>query len=242
MLSLKQIQANFIATINDGPDALDPALFSGTNDRIILGLKSHANTISYARLITLEENFPRLRTAIGEPQFNLLSRAYCDTSTARASDANHIGAGFADFLQSQNIAAEYIDLARIEWAWIESYHSNDAEPIHLSDIAALDESAVLALSIATHPACQMVQITASLFSLITELGAIEKGNFILLTRPDNEVRLHAISSAAANLITAAQQKTTLSNLIAIASEQADEAIAQQSILMLIGAGAFVKAG
>ena len=32
MLSLKVAQANFIATINDGPDALDPSLFDGPID------------------------------------------------------------------------------------------------------------------------------------------------------------------------------------------------------------------
>ena len=65
MLSLKAAQANFIATINDGPDALDHSLFDGPIDRVMLGLKAHANTISHARLVALEETFPLTRQALG---------------------------------------------------------------------------------------------------------------------------------------------------------------------------------
>jgi hypothetical protein len=40
--------STFVATINDGPGALDTTLFIGSPERIILGLKAHANTISHA--------------------------------------------------------------------------------------------------------------------------------------------------------------------------------------------------
>ena len=63
MSSLDRAQANFIATINDGPDALDPELFSGPIDRVLLGLKAHANTISHARLVALKRLSPYARTS-----------------------------------------------------------------------------------------------------------------------------------------------------------------------------------
>ena len=57
MLSLEAIEAKFIDTINNGPDVLDPALFAGPLDRVLIGLKTHANTISHARLTALEATF-----------------------------------------------------------------------------------------------------------------------------------------------------------------------------------------
>ncbi len=72
MLSLSDAQGNFIDTINEGPDRLDALLFAGSTDRVLLGLKAHANTINHARLVALEETFPLTRQEIGEAPFNLL--------------------------------------------------------------------------------------------------------------------------------------------------------------------------
>jgi hypothetical protein len=79
MLSLEAIEAKFIDTINNGPDVLDPALFAGPLDRVLIGLKTHANTISHARLTALEATFPRLLEHLGQQKFNLLSRSYIET-------------------------------------------------------------------------------------------------------------------------------------------------------------------
>ncbi|HMS22082.1 MAG TPA: DNA-binding domain-containing protein [Sphingorhabdus sp.] len=97
MPSLSDAQRNFIATLNEGPDTLDPALFAGAPERVLLGLKAHANTISHARLVALEESFPLTRGEMGEERFNTLSREYVETAPAKASDLAHIGRHFAPF-------------------------------------------------------------------------------------------------------------------------------------------------
>jgi hypothetical protein len=98
MHMLEAAQANFVATINQGPDALDPTLFAGPINRVLLGLKAHANTINHARLVALEDSFPLTRQEMGEAAFNTLSRDYVETDEARACDSNSIGRHFADFL------------------------------------------------------------------------------------------------------------------------------------------------
>ena len=75
MFSLEAAQANFIATINHGPAALDHTLFDGPLERVLLGLKAHANTISHARLVALEESFPLTRQALGD-EASINSRAH----------------------------------------------------------------------------------------------------------------------------------------------------------------------
>ena len=65
MLSLEAIEANFIDTINNGPDVLDPALFAGPLDRVLIGLKTHANTISHARLDRAGGDLPAAAGASG---------------------------------------------------------------------------------------------------------------------------------------------------------------------------------
>ena len=238
MHSLTDSQTNFIDTINQGPAALDPSLFAGGASRILLGLKAHANTISHARLVALEDSFPLTRSAMGDDAFNTLSRQFCDTAIARASDANAIGTGFADYL-SGYVATDMIDLARIEWAWLESYHSADVEPLTMTDVAALGETELLNLTVTSHPAACIVVLGSPSFNLIPELGDMTNAAAVLITRPDAEVHVLALDALAAKIFASAQKGTQLCNLIEIAAEQADEAEQLAPIITLIGAGALV---
>lgn len=238
MSSLTDAQTNFIDTINGGPTRLDPALFAGPPDRILLGLMAHANTISHARIVALEETFPLTRKHLGDAAFNQLARDFVETDTARASDANRIGLHFPDFL----IDATASELAQIEWTWLESYHAAEAAPMKLAELGALDEAALLALPIAVHPAARLVLTTAPIAEALTELAG-QQPAAILSVRPDAEVRLIAMTSGEIAVFLASQENNaTLGNLLAIAIEQGDEADPLGPVMMLIGAGALIVGG
>lgn len=242
MLSHEAAQANFIATIKQGPCALDTALFDGPIDRVLLGLKAHANTISHARLVALEETFPLTRQARGEAKFNKLSRAYVETPEARACDANTIGKPFPDFLTAEVTDQAIVELARIEWAWLESYHAAEAKPISLNDLTELDDASLLALPVALHPSARLVLTSHPLAAPLGELAGLQP--FAILTlRPDIEVRLHPIEQIEVAVFQAAQQKdATLGNLLSAAIEQSDNTDPLGPVMQLIGAGALVKGG
>ena len=238
MPSLTDAQTNFIDTINDGPDWLDPTLFTGPPDRILLGLKAHANTISHARIVALEETFPLTRQQLGDAVFNALAREFVETDTARASDTNHIGLGFPDCLSEPATR----ELAQIEWAWLESYHSAEAAPLTLGDLAALDEAALLGLAIAPHPSARIVEISMPIASALHELSGLQPAA-ILCVRPDAEVRLVPLDAVQLAVFAASARKNALlGNLLAIAIEQASEQAPLEPILHLIGAGALVSFG
>ncbi len=237
MPSLADAQANFIDTINYGPDRLDPMLFVGPPDRILLGLKAHANTISHARLVALEETFPLTRQHLGDAAFNALARNFVETGIARASDADRIGLGFPDFLSDLSA----LELAKIEWAWLESYHAAEAESLTLGDLGGLDEAALLALPVAPHPSARLVKISAPISTALIELAS-EQPAAILSIRPDAEVRLVPLDNMQTAIFAAAEKNATLGNLLSIAIEQAGEQAPLEPILHLIGAGALIKAG
>jgi len=238
MPSLADAQTNFIDTINDGPDRLDPALFAGPPERILLGLKAHANTISHARIVALEETFPLTRQHLGEVAFNTIARDFAETDTAKASAANRIGLGFPDCLSDPATR----ELAQIEWAWLESYHAAEATPLALGDLAALDEAALLALAIAPHPSARIVEISTPIASALQELSGLQP-MAVLCVRPDAEVRLVPLDAVQLTVFAeSAQNNASLGNLLAAALEQAGEQAPLEPILHLIGAGALVKAG
>lgn len=236
MRLLSEQLGNFIDTINQGPAALDPKLFAGPSDRVILGLKAHANTISHARLIALEETFPMTREAMGHETFNALSRSYSETSAARASDNNGIGAGFADFLAARGIAQSLLDLIQIEWLWLESYHAAEAEPFRLEQLAGLDESALLAQPVAQHPAARLVMLQAPLSPQLSELNAAAGTAAVLIARPGSSVLLNPVNHAAAAAFIAADKFSTMGNLLSAAVEQIGDEHSLDAVLALIGAG------
>jgi hypothetical protein len=240
--TLADAQAIFIDTINNGPAALDPDLFAGPIDRVFLGLKAHANTISHARLVALEETFPMTRCALGEGRFNDLCRNYCETSSARASDANIIGANFTDFLRHHIDDFQVIDLASIEWEWLSAYNAPDVGALDLAMLGALDENAMLALPISLHPAARIIHLNMALSPQLSELDDDDSTAAILITRPEAEVRMMPINAIIATVFDAAKYDTDMCNLLSIALEQLDETASLEPILTLIGAGALMTTG
>jgi hypothetical protein len=242
MLSLPDAQHHFIDTINHGPDRLHPALFAGPQDRILLSLKAHANTISHARLVALEETFPLTRAQIGDAAFNQLSRDYVETAPARAMDSNRIGHNFSEFLRDFPVNAAIAQLAAIEWAWLESYHAADAAPLSMADLGGIDEAALLAIGVAPHPSVRVTPITAPLASVLEELAA-QTPDAVLTVRPDAEVRLVPLDHVQQALLAlSAKENISLGNLLLLALEVAGEQAPLEPILYLIGAGALVTTG
>ena len=240
MPSLSDAQRNFIATLNEGPNALDPALFAGAPERILLGLKAHANTISHARLVALEESFPLTRAEIGEARFNALCRDFVETAEAKASDIALIGQHFPAFLEHVRTEMALCDLSAIEWAWLESYHAADCAALHLTRISTLSETDLLALQIKLHPAARIHRLRAALAAPLAHLGeAGPAPSAILVARPDAEVRLLAIDLSTAHIAEKCLHPTTIGNLLALASEQGEETDPIGPVLTLIGAGALV---
>ncbi|MFC4290821.1 DNA-binding domain-containing protein [Sphingorhabdus arenilitoris] len=236
---------NFVDTINNGPDALDPALFDGPLDRVLLGLKAHANSISYARLTALEDSFPLTRAHMGDTDFNAIAREYVETPPARASDANRIGAAFPAYLETTSADHSTQILAQIEWAWLTSYNAADAQAMQLADLGGLDETAMLALTLIRHPAALTVPLYAPMPALLMEQLSsaphCSDAAALLITRPDRQVLLEPLDELTGLIFALCNKMTSISNLLSAILEQGGEDAPLEPILTLIGAGALVIA-
>lgn len=230
---LDQGQAAIAATLLHGPGHLPSGLFAGDDGAVLRGLRVHANTISHARLVALEESFPRTRDYLGEAEFNQLSRAFVDQGGAEGRSLTYIGAGFPDWLTDPRAA----DLARIEWLWLESYHASDAPALALADLAGCDEATLLALRVRRHPATRVLTLVSDAAPLVDAAFAADTAA-LLVTRPDAEVRLFATGLVEAALLADADNIFALGNLIADLAEKHPDGGA--AIAALIDAGAFEK--
>lgn len=225
-------QAAIAAALLRGPDHLPAGLFAD-GEAALRGLRVHANTISHARLVALEETFPYMRSHLGEAEFNRLSRAFVDSGGAEALALAEIGGDFAGWLDDPLAA----DLARVEWAWLESYHAADAEPLRLADLAGQDEAALLGLPVRLHPAARIVTLTSDAAPIVDR--ALPSGtSALLLTRPAAEVRLFALHPAEDAALDLTKEISPLGNLLAHLAEHHPDGGA--TIAALIDAGAFER--
>jgi hypothetical protein len=239
MPSLAEDQARFVACLQKGPSHFPDEMFAEDRARALLGLKAHANTISHARLVALENAYPKLYEHIGHEKFHSLSRDYIEQDHILICDLNRIAAEFADFLKSRECAGTEVDLARVEWAWIESYRAAEADPLALANIATLDEKSLLGLAIEAHPAMRLVALTGQLSPQLGELGP-ETPHALLVARPEAQVLFHPLTAADHAVAGKIVNSATLGNLLDAALELGDEALAMQHIVKLIEAGALIQ--
>lgn len=235
MPSLAEAQAAFIACLQHGPEHFPTGMFAQADERALLAMRAHANTISFGRIIALKDSFPRLLEHMGEDAFVPLARDYCDTDAARASDLAHIGGGFADFLAVQGQDALTVWLARYDYGWLRSYRAPAAAALTLADIAALDEAELLALPIALHPAAQILPATPAIAAQ-AGFTSSEPVAAIIVTRPEAEVINTPIGQFAADMLLAVPEISVMGNFIAAAIEKVGESAAMERIVHLIQIG------
>lgn len=243
MSDLADDQARIITVLQQGPEAFPSGLFAGHPDRVLLGLKAHANTISHARLVALEQTFPRTRAYIGAEAFNTLSRDFIELPEVRKRKLMTIGEGFAGHLDGIAAAPLASDLARVEWAWLQSYHAADVAALRLEDLAQYDEAGLLSLPVILHPAARVVEIDGAVAGLIPELMASPHATAaILVTRPDAEVCLVALDAARTGIATQAKNCGNMGNLLQAVIETLGEAEALPAVFALIEAGMLARPG
>ncbi len=241
MPSLEQMQSSMMTVLDHGPAHLPAELFKGSRAVWLRGMKIHANTVSHARLVALEETFPRTREALGDAEFNTLSRQYVGHPGVTGFPLDQIGRNFADFLEARQIDEAVADLARVEWAWLESYHAGEAAPLKIADLAGLGEDSILEVGIRLHPSVRTVLFTNPPHQLlIAEIPEIADAAGVLIARPYEQVLLWPLYAALVTAIGHASSPTTICNLFTVLGEQEDETRLLPILISLIEAGALIK--
>lgn len=210
MLSLHEAQHAIATTLSHGPQHCPDGLFAGSEAHVLRGLKVHANTVSHARLIALEESFPHCRAAIGEQAFNTASRNWLDAGHGRGCALAEIGRDFPDWLEQDADLRHCAVLARFEWAWLEAYHAAEAEPLSATALQAMAPDALLTIAISAHPAVRVVAHDALIADL---LGLAASESQLLIVRPDAEVTMHLLPAAWASLLSLFNGQTPLAAVL-----------------------------
>jgi hypothetical protein len=219
MPSLEHTQAAMMRALDHGPDHLPDALFCGNRSRALLGMKVHANTISHARLVALEDSFPRTRALLGHETFNELSRRYLDWPGVAAHPLAQIGRDFPAFLGATGESVVSADLAAFEWSWLEAYHAAEAPVLTLADLAGIGEEALLDIVLMRHPAARLLHLGSMVRAILgEEVLGLADADAILLTRPEAQVLVSPAASAMSAAFAQADKPVSICNLLKSCTE------------------------
>jgi len=129
----------------------------------------------YRVLGALAEDFPALRSVIGSRAFDAVSVAYIDSHPNRSFTLRNLGSRLSEFLAANphfagRRADLAVDVARIEWAFVEAFDSAEHEPLTLEQIATLEGGSHLALQ----PHLQLVELEYPIDDLVLNMHKGEK--------------------------------------------------------------------
>ncbi|MEI9969664.1 MAG: DNA-binding domain-containing protein [Terracidiphilus sp.] len=164
----------------------------------------------YRILGALAEDFPALRALIGAERFEALSIAYLTENPSRSFTLRNLGSKLPEWLIVHPDCAGRrhrlaVDLARMEWAFVEAFDAPEREPLTQRQIAALQAESKLALQ----PCLQLVALSYPADDLVLELHQREK-------RQTSEAGVaHEDDSAAAAIPSIRPRPTCLPSIASI---------------------------
>lgn len=167
----------------------------------------YRNNVAYSLVEALGKNFPAVLAQCGRARFNDAARLYLNEHPPRSKIMFELGFGFPEWLDEFAPAKQQMpwltDLARLERAWLQSYHAEDAAPLSAAEFSTIAPDAMGGLQFIKHPAANLICSQYSIFSLL------EKGRNgevlpnpvapqdVLLTRPQLEVEVRLLPDGSA---------------------------------------------
>ena len=123
----------------------------------------------------LAEDFPALRSIIGARAFEAMSVAYLTAYPSRSFTLRNLGSNLAEWLaRNPHFAGRRArlaeDVARMEWAFVETFDSAAREPLTLEQISTLDGGSRLALQ----PHVQLIELEYPVDDLVLKQHENEK--------------------------------------------------------------------
>ena len=104
----------------------------------------------YRVLSGLAEDFPALRAVVGAKAFDAISVAYLEEHPSRSFSLRNLGSKLVEWLGgNQKYAGRRhelaVDVARVEWAFVEAFDNAEYTPLTVEQIATLDGESRLAV-------------------------------------------------------------------------------------------------
>jgi hypothetical protein len=169
---------NMRTTLPDGRStAAVAASFIAPNSRLTAfeRLEIYNRQYWYRVLGAMAEDFPALRAVVGNSKFEALSIAYLAEHPSRSFTLRNLGSKLPAWVAAHPDHAGRrhklaVDMAKLEWAFVEAFDAAELAPLTQRQIAALQGESPLALQ----PYLQLVALHYPADDLVIELHRREK--------------------------------------------------------------------
>lgn len=211
----------------------------------------YRNNIAVSLIGAIESRYPVTRRLVGEEFFRAMARSFVARKKPHSPVILHYGAAFPDFVATFNPARDlaYLpDVARLENAWVEAYHSADDDALELAALAAVDPASLGNLRLKFHAAARLLRSDHPAASIWA--GHQGKGEFAppehwrseqtLITRPGADVQLRILPIGGYSFARALRDGATLGE--AHAAMRVDGFDPGEHLIGLIEAGAISRIG
>ena len=179
----------------------------------------YRNNVAVGLIGALEARYPVVRRLVGPEAFRAMARAFIAAHKPRSPVMIAYGEAFPEFVET--LGADFrlgrlADVARLENAWVEAYHAEDAPAAALVDLAALDAEALPNARIALHPAARLLGLATPAASIWASCqdGAEpvpppERSEEVLIARPEADVSVRILPAAGFVFAKRLQEGVTL---------------------------------
>lgn len=199
-------QDAFIVSLKN-PDLPNPQGIGGSKDRFNV----YRNNVAVSLRDALGETFPVVKKLVGEEFFTGMAQAFVREHLPQTPVLLEYGGAFPRFIERfkpADVVPYLADVARVEWAWLQSYHAADAIPFGADKLAEIEEEALDDLRFETHPSLWLIESQWPVISIwlahqntkSPDLSNLPAGpQYGLIIRPEYDVDVHVISASASRL-------------------------------------------
>ncbi|RXG88963.1 HvfC/BufC N-terminal domain-containing protein [Bradyrhizobium zhanjiangense] len=149
-----------------------PAIVAGPNGKAAgKRYAVYRNNVTVSLISALAAIYPAVQRITGPDFFRAMARFHIRSSPPTSPLLFEYGREFADFIARYEYAQTMpwlADVARIERAWLDAYHAQDAAPLSPAGLAAVAPERLADLVFIAHPALRIVR---SSFSAVTVFAA-----------------------------------------------------------------------
>jgi hypothetical protein len=244
--------ADFIHALLD-PEQAPPSIVSGPNGKSAgKRYNVYRNNVTVSLINALAATFPATQRITGTEFFRAMARFHIRTTPPTSPLLFEYGHDFPGFIERYEYARSMpwlADVARIERAWLDSYHAADKEPLTPQALASIPPENLADTIFTPHPATRIVCSRFPAVSIFAANrndgpGSIEAANAedALVTRPGLEVTVRHLPPGGAAFLLRLVAGETLGAAAAAAFTDYPQFDLSANIAGMIEARAFTAAG
>jgi hypothetical protein len=234
------------------PDQQIPAQVSGPNGKSDFRRYAvYRNNVTVSLINALASTFPAVKRITGEEFFRVMARSHVRETPPQSPLLFEYGRDFPGFIERYEYASSMpwlADVARIERAWLDSYHAANKRPLTYADFASISAERMPEVVLEPHPATRVLRSRFPVVSIFAmnrsddPVGRFESGipEDALIVRPESDVAVRHLPVGGATFLLALAAGKAMSVAAAEASAESADFDLSINLAGLIESGALCK--